>query len=320
MTEQNDNLLNSQIPNTFSSKVKSKLEEYSKLKFLYNKTGNLLFKRNLTLLLQNRITQSLNSSSNNSSINLFSIPNIIEQIYGDYIRRHNLNITEEMIKFQKAKELKIQEYNSNTHKIKSKRGYNQKYITINTENSDTGSSLKKNYCIHTSKYTKKHNDKLNTIDNTESINTTEMYSNIQRRIISNSRQRSVITDKNIDKSEKIEKIENKNSENNNYNKISIENKGKENENNNINININDNEIFEYQPIKIENNNEFGNEEKVENPEKIINNKKFEKKEKEKRKHHHKHRHRHHHYQHIKRERILLPFKMDSFVLLGINAE
>ena len=315
MTEQNNNPINSPTPNKYTDKVKSKLEEYSKLKFLYNKTGNLLFKRNLTLFLQKRITQSLNHSSNNSSLNLFSIPNIIEHIYGDYIRRHNLNITEEMIKLQKEKELKAQEYSSNTHKVKSRKGYcNQKYITINTENSDTGASLKNNYSIHTSKYSRKHNDKLNTIDNTESKRPFEMYTNIQRRIISNKKQPNIITDSNIDQ---IEKSEDKISVSNSYNKINMENKGKENENENINY---ENEIFEFQPIRIEKNyNEMRNKGKNENKVKIKIKEIVDKKEeKEKRKHHHKHHHRHHHYQHFKRERILLPVKIDSFVLLRID--
>ena len=149
--------------NIIKNRISNKLEEFSELKCLYNLTGNLLFKRNLTLVLQERINKSLNITSNKSripkSVDLFNIKDIINHVYGDYIKRHNIDVDKEVKKVAKEKEKKMREINSYAYLAKNKRPYfNQKYNYLVNENNEHNSSktdLRKNYSIVSSKYTKK---------------------------------------------------------------------------------------------------------------------------------------------------------------------
>ena len=158
--------------NRIKDRINNKLEEYSKLKCLHSLTGNLLFKRNLTLVLQERINKSLNITSNKSripnSVDLFNIQDIIHYIYGDYIKRHNIDINKEVMKIKKEKEKKMREINSYAYLAKNKRPYfNQKINNLVLENTKSSSNMneRKNYSIVSSKYTKKVDDDSKSIKN-----------------------------------------------------------------------------------------------------------------------------------------------------------
>lgn len=134
--------LNNENNSRFSNRVKEKLNEYSQLKFLYKLTGNLLFKRNLTLLLQEKINNSLKNSENSNSNgqNIYNTQYVINHIYGDYITRHKLNITEEMIK---SAQLKEKENENKQNKVTNKK-----------HNSIDAGRRRINYKIHTYRHIK----------------------------------------------------------------------------------------------------------------------------------------------------------------------
>ena len=111
-TEQNE----SKEQNMINEKVKNKLKEYSKLRCLYNLSNSaLMYKRNISLICQERTEKSLNLNPNNnnyysgsnSSVDVFDLKTIIQNLFGDYIEKHNIDIEKEVIKAEEERDERI---------------------------------------------------------------------------------------------------------------------------------------------------------------------------------------------------------------------
>ena len=93
-----------------NEKVKNKLRQYTELKCLYNlSNAALLFKRNISLICQERVEKNINLnvkrnnyySGKNPIFNVFNIKDIIQEVFGEYISKHNIVIQQEVEKMEK---------------------------------------------------------------------------------------------------------------------------------------------------------------------------------------------------------------------------
>ena len=101
--------------NQVNEKVKNKLREYAELKCLYNlSNAALLFKRNISLICQERIEKNINInpktnnyySGKNTSMNVFNLKNVMKDVFGEYISKHSINIDQEVKKMELENEEK----------------------------------------------------------------------------------------------------------------------------------------------------------------------------------------------------------------------
>ena len=154
--------------NHIKEKVKNKLQEYEELKCLFNlSNASLRYKRNMSLICQERIEKNLNINPNknnyysgkNASINVFNLKSLMDDVFGDYIAKHNINIKEELKKMEEEKIEKEEEKNKmgNSKKgygsVKPKKSKNLKDQVENNQND--GRKNKKNtsvYVINDKKY------------------------------------------------------------------------------------------------------------------------------------------------------------------------
>ena len=102
--------------NPVNEKVKNKLREYAELKCLYNlSNAALLFKRNISLICQERIEKNINInpktnnyySGKNTSMNVFNLKNVMNDVFGEYISKHSIDIEQEVKKMELEKEEKM---------------------------------------------------------------------------------------------------------------------------------------------------------------------------------------------------------------------
>ena len=103
----NDERKESTLKNKIDEKVKNKLKDFNELKCLYNLSNDALrFKRNISLIIQERVEKSLNINPKKNnyytgqspSTNIFNIKSIVNNVFGDYIKSHNINLEEEVKK------------------------------------------------------------------------------------------------------------------------------------------------------------------------------------------------------------------------------
>ena len=203
--------------NHIKEKVKNKLQEYEELKCLFNlSNASLRYKRNMSLICQERIEKNLNINPNknnyysgkNASINVFNLKSLMDDVFGDYIAKHNINIKEELKKMEEEKIEKEEEKNKmgNSKKgygsVKPKKSKNLKDQVENNQND--GKKNKKNtsvYVINDKKYKTKPGP------------------------ISNCKRKSVLENK---KENKKDSKENKENKENNDNTKKVEEKKKNN--------------------------------------------------------------------------------------------
>ena len=104
--------------NPVNEKVKNKLREYAELKCLYNlSNAALLFKRNISLICQERIEKNINInpktnnyySGKNTSMNVFNLKNVMNDVFGEYISKHSIDIDQEVKKMELEKEEKMKQ-------------------------------------------------------------------------------------------------------------------------------------------------------------------------------------------------------------------
>ena len=124
---QENTILGSYEKDKVKDEVKNKLKEYTEFKCLYNIPHiSLRFKRNISLIIQERIEKNLNQNSKKNnyysaqspSINIYNLKSIVENVFSDYIKTHHINVEEEMKKFEK----KLEERNKETN-IRNKKRY-----------------------------------------------------------------------------------------------------------------------------------------------------------------------------------------------------
>ena len=153
--------------NHIKEKVKNKLQEYEELKCLFNlSNASLRYKRNMSLICQERIEKNLNINPNknnyysgkNASINVFNLKSLMDDVFGDYIAKHNINIKEELKKMEEEKVEKEENNKMGNSKkgygsVKPKKSKNLKDQVENNQND--GRKNKKNtsvYVINDKKY------------------------------------------------------------------------------------------------------------------------------------------------------------------------
>ena len=212
--------------NPVNEKIKKKLKEYAELKCLYNlSNAALLFKRNISLLCQERIEKNLNInpkknnyySGKNSSLDVFNLKDITKDIFGEYINKHNINIEEEVKKMEMEKEEK-QKMGKKGAKME------KKYMAIKAVKDRTENNLKdgkggrKNYNYYVVNENKKSIGKNNNSNN-----------NVKIEVINNCKRSSGLDKKN--KKENEEKNEEKKEENKAKNIIIINSRNRNNSRN-----------------------------------------------------------------------------------------
>ena len=110
-----------------NEKVKNKLKEYAEFKCLYNISNLALrFKRNISLIIQERIEKNLNQNSKKSnyytaqspSTNIYNLRSVVQNVFSDYLKTHHINVEEEMKKYEKQLEERNKEPN-----IRNKKPY-----------------------------------------------------------------------------------------------------------------------------------------------------------------------------------------------------
>jgi hypothetical protein len=247
--------------NLVNEKVKNKLREYQELKCLYNlSNAALLFKRNISLICQERIEKNINInpktnnyySGKNTSMNVFNLKNVMKDIFGEYISKHNIDIDKEVKKMELEREEK--------RKLGKKYGsiMQKKFMAIKAIQDQTENNVKvgdkrrnrKNYNYYVVQEKKKSKEKNNKPVNNVVISNCKRKSALEKKtknenenkkeeektnnlIIINSR------DKNkpkIIKKEKEEKKDEKNEEASDKNKKIDDTQKNKEQNNKINNN------------------------------------------------------------------------------------
>jgi hypothetical protein len=210
----NDERKESTLKNKIDEKVKNKLKDFNELKCLYNLSNDALrFKRNISLIIQERVEKSLNINPKKNnyytgqspSTNIFNIKSIVNNVFGDYIKSHNINLEEEVKKELINKKLnkdQKKEYGSEMQKK-----FLMKKEEQNNENMNRRG--KKNYSLFVV------SDKKRKISNDEIISKNKSQKNILTEIL---------TENNDNKSDNINKNPNVNkSRSNSKNKENIKN-------------------------------------------------------------------------------------------------
>jgi hypothetical protein len=210
----NDERKESTLKNKIDEKVKNKLKDFKELKCLYNLSNDALrFKRNISLIIQERVEKSLNINPKKNnyytgqspSTNIFNIKSIVNNVFGDYIKSHNINLEEEVKKELINKKLnkdQKKEYGSEMQK---------KFLMKKEEqnNENVNRRGKKNYSLFVV------SDKKRKISNDEIISKNKSQKNILTEIL---------TENNDNKSDNINKNPNVNkSRSNSKNKENIKN-------------------------------------------------------------------------------------------------
>ena len=178
----NDERKESTLKSKIDEKVKNKLKDFNELKCLYNLSNDALrFKRNISLIIQERVEKSLNINPNKNnyytgqspSTNIFNIKSIVNNVFGDYIKSHNINLEEEVKKElieKKMNKVPKKEYGSEMQKK-----FLMKKEEQNNENENRRS--KKNYSLFVVSDKKRKNS------NDETINKIQGKKNILTEIL-----------------------------------------------------------------------------------------------------------------------------------------
>ena len=161
-----------------NEKVKNKLRQYTELKCLYNiSNAALLFKRNISLICQERVEKNLNlnvkrnnyRSGKNPSFNVFNLKDIIQEVFGEYISKHNIVIQQEVEKMELEKEEKEKIGKKQFGSKMQKKFMAIKAIKEQTENNEKNGVVRRNrknynyYVVQEKKKSKEKNDKLKQI-------------------------------------------------------------------------------------------------------------------------------------------------------------
>lgn len=197
------------LKSKIDEKVKNKLKDFNELKCLYNLSNDALrFKRNISLIIQERVERSLyiNPKKNNyytaqsPSTNIFNVKSIVNNVFGDYIKSHNINLEEEV-----KKELIDKKLNKDPKKelgSEMQKKYMMKKEEKNNENPNRRS--KKNYNLIIVEDKKRKNS------NNESIKKNNSQKNILTEILTeNNDNKNAITNKNINGNKSRSKSKNR---------------------------------------------------------------------------------------------------------------
>ena len=158
-----------------NEKVKDKLRQYTELKCLYNiSNAALLFKRNISLICQERVEKNMNlnvkrnnyHSGKHPSFNIFNLKDIIQEVFGEYISKHNIVIQQEVEKMELEKEEKEKIGKKQFGSKMQKKFMAIKAIKEQTENNEKNGVVRRNrknynyYVVQEKKKSKEKNDKL----------------------------------------------------------------------------------------------------------------------------------------------------------------
>ena len=249
--------------NPVNEKVKNKLREYAELKCLYNlSNAALLFKRNISLICQERIEKNINInpktnnyySGKNTSMNVFNLKNVMNDVFGEYISKHSIDIDQEVKKMELEKEEKMKQGKKYGSKMQ------KKFMAIKAIQDQTENNVKegdkrrnrKNYNYYVVQEKKKSKEKTN-----------KPVNNV---VISNCKRKSALEkkDKNENENKKEEEKSNNlviiNSRDKNKPKIvkKEEKKDEKEEKSDKNKKIDDIQKNKEQNNKVNNNNNFIN--------------------------------------------------------------
>ena len=178
--------------NPVNEKVKNKLREYAEFKCLYNlSNATLLFKRNISLICQERIEKNINInpktnnyySAKNTSLNVFNLKNLMKDVFGEYISKHNVDIEQEVKKMELEKEEKMKlgkKYGSKMQK---------KFMAIKAIQDQTENNVKvgdkrknrKNYNYYVVQEKKKSKEKNKPLNNNVVISNCKRKSALEKK-------------------------------------------------------------------------------------------------------------------------------------------
>ena len=143
-----------------NEKVKNKLKEYAEFKCLYNlSNGAVRFKRNISLIVQERVEKNLHKNptknnyytSQNPSTDVFKIKTLIEPVFGEYIKRNNIDIPAEVEKMEADLEEKRQQMGKNkifASNAQKKNKNKKKGPSQANEDGSDGKRKRNNYALY----------------------------------------------------------------------------------------------------------------------------------------------------------------------------
>ena len=191
--------------NAVNEKVKNKLREYAELKCLYNMSNAaLLFKRNISLICQERIEKNINLNpkrnnyytSKKPSLNVFNLKHLTQDVFGDYIKKHNIDLQKEVKKIELENEEKEKMGKKPFGSIMQKKFMTIKAIKEQTENNEKTGDKKRSrrnynyYVVQENKKSKEKNNK------------------VKPEIVSNCKRKSMLDKKENEKKKDEGKIKN----------------------------------------------------------------------------------------------------------------
>ena len=140
-----------------NEKVKNKLREYAEFKCLYNlSNAALLFKRNISLICQERVDKNLNINPKRNNyytakkpeLSVFNLKDLEQDVFGEYISKHNIDIDKEVKKVELEREEKEKMGKKPYGSVMQKKYMAIKKIKDQTENNEKNGDKKrtrKNY-------------------------------------------------------------------------------------------------------------------------------------------------------------------------------
>jgi hypothetical protein len=146
--------------NQINEKVKNKLKEYTEFKCLYNLSNAAVrFKRNLSLIVRERVEKNLNInrgkndyySSQNPSTDVFKITTLFDSVFGEYVKRNNIDIPAEVQKMEADWEEKRQQMGKNKIFASNAQKKNKTTKKDPSQANESGSDNKKkrrNYALY----------------------------------------------------------------------------------------------------------------------------------------------------------------------------
>ena len=209
--------------NLINEKVKNKLKEYSEFKCLYNiSNGAVRYKRNISLIVQERVEKNLNInpkknnyySGSNPSVDVFNLKSVVQSVFGDYVKRNNIDVPAEVTKMENEFQERYQQMGKTNKPYGSI--MKKKLVTIKDQNqvNESGGGDKrktrKNYALYVIKDKKKKSIEKNDKVKTDALNNNSNHQIFVRN--TNCKRRSVLdkmTKKEIERREKEENENNK---------------------------------------------------------------------------------------------------------------
>ena len=173
--------------NAINERVKKKLREYAELKCLYNlSNAALLYKRNISLICQERVDKNLNINPKRNNyytakkpeLSVFNLKNLVQDVFGEYISKHNIDIDKEVKKVELEKQEKEKMGKKPYGSVMQKKFLAIKAIKDQTENNEKNGDKKrarKNYNYYVVKEKNKTNEQ------TKKVKADVVISNCKRK-------------------------------------------------------------------------------------------------------------------------------------------